>query len=91
MFFRIIFDQVFRVKNPNNIEAMTKAEEAQKAAEQAKREGMQQAAEQLEGIVAVLSSASEQLSACLMPLTLMRVWPRYARPWTPVPCLTIRP
>ncbi len=44
-------------------EATARAEEAQKQAERAKRDGMLQAAGQLEGVVAVLSSASEQLSA----------------------------
>ncbi len=44
-------------------EATARAEEAQKRAEQAKRDGMLHAAEQLEGIVSVVSSASEQLSA----------------------------
>ena len=44
-------------------EATVLAEEATKKAERAKAEGMLQAAQQLEGIVRVLSSASEELSA----------------------------
>ena len=43
--------------------AMREAEAAQKAAEGAKREGMLAAAAQLEDVVSVVSSASEQLSA----------------------------
>ena len=43
--------------------AMREAEAAQKAAEGAKREGMLAAAAQLEDVVAIVSSASEQLSA----------------------------
>ncbi len=43
--------------------AMKAAQEAQEAAERAKREGMLDAAHQLEGIVEVVSSASTQLSA----------------------------
>ncbi len=43
--------------------ALEEAEEAKQQAERAKRDGMLQAAGQLEGVVAVLSSASEQLSA----------------------------
>ncbi len=44
-------------------EAQQAAEAAQAAAERAKQEGMLQAAGQLEDIVAIISSASEQLSA----------------------------
>ncbi len=44
-------------------EATKRAEEAQRAAEQARREGMLQAGTQLEGVVAIISSASEELSA----------------------------
>ncbi len=44
-------------------EAMQQARQAQEAAERAKQEGMLQAAGQLEEIVAVVSSASEELSA----------------------------
>lgn len=44
-------------------EAMREAEEARKAAENAKREGMLAAAAQLEDVVSVISSASDQLSA----------------------------
>ncbi len=43
--------------------AMKAAQEAQSAAERAKRDGMLDAAHQLEGIVEVVSSASTQLSA----------------------------
>ena len=43
--------------------AMAQAEEARKQAERAKAEGMLQAARQLEGVVKVVSSASEELSA----------------------------
>ena len=43
--------------------AMSQAEEARKHAERAKAEGMLQAARQLEGVVKVVSSASEELSA----------------------------
>lgn len=43
--------------------AMEEAKVAQAAAENAKREGMLAAADQLEGVVAVCSSASEELSA----------------------------
>jgi len=42
--------------------AMLEAEEARKQAEQARREGMLAAADHLEGVVANVSSASEQLS-----------------------------
>ncbi len=44
-------------------EATERAEKAQKVAERAKRDGMLHAAQQLEGIVEVLSSTSDQLSA----------------------------
>uniref|UniRef100_B8DL46 Methyl-accepting chemotaxis sensory transducer n=1 Tax=Nitratidesulfovibrio vulgaris (strain DSM 19637 / Miyazaki F) TaxID=883 RepID=B8DL46_NITV9 len=43
--------------------ATAAAEEARKQAENAKREGMIQAAQKLEGVVEVVSSASEELSA----------------------------
>nr|WP_291331461.1 methyl-accepting chemotaxis protein [Desulfovibrio sp.] len=43
--------------------AMAQAEEARRQAERAKAEGMLQAARQLEGVVKVVSSASEELSA----------------------------
>ncbi|WP_034642326.1 HAMP domain-containing methyl-accepting chemotaxis protein [Desulfovibrio inopinatus] len=43
--------------------AVTKAEEAQAQAERAKEEGMLHAATELEGVVEILTSASEQLSA----------------------------
>ncbi len=43
--------------------AMNKAEEAARQAENAKREGMLSAANQLEGMVEIISSASTQLSA----------------------------
>jgi len=45
------------------MEATKKAEEAQKKAESAKREGMLQAAEQLEQIVVQVASASDELNA----------------------------
>jgi len=44
-------------------EATALAEEATRKAERAKAEGMLQAAEQLEGVVQIVSSASEELSA----------------------------
>lgn len=44
-------------------EAMAKAEEAARKAESAKREGMLAAANQLEGMVEIISSASTELSA----------------------------
>ncbi|HBW15649.1 MAG TPA: chemotaxis protein [Desulfovibrio sp.] len=43
--------------------ALEEAEEARKAAEQAKRNGMLQAARDLQGIVEVISAASEELAA----------------------------
>lgn len=43
-------------------EATAKAEQAQRMAESAKREGMYTAAEQLEGVINIIFSASEQLS-----------------------------
>ena len=44
-------------------EAMAKAEQAQAQAERARAEGMLQAATKLEGVVEIVTSASEQLSA----------------------------
>ncbi|MBI9111951.1 methyl-accepting chemotaxis protein [Maridesulfovibrio ferrireducens] len=44
-------------------QAMAEAEEARAQAETAKREGMLQAARELEGVVAIISTASEELSA----------------------------
>ncbi|WP_031480392.1 methyl-accepting chemotaxis protein [Maridesulfovibrio frigidus] len=44
-------------------QAMAEAEEARAAAEIAKREGMLQAASELEGVVSIISTASEELSA----------------------------
>ena len=44
-------------------QAMREAESARLAAENAKREGMLAAAEQLEGVVGIVSSASEELAA----------------------------
>ena len=45
------------------MEATARAEEAQRMAEKAKREGMYTAAEQLEEVINIISSASEQLSS----------------------------
>ena len=44
-------------------EAMKEAEEARAQAERAKREGMLQAASELQGVVEIISAASEELSA----------------------------
>ena len=55
--------QQARTKEQEALEAMNKAEEATRRAESAKRDGMLAAANQLEGIVGIVSSASEQLSA----------------------------
>ncbi len=44
-------------------QAMREAEKASQAAERAKRDGMLAAAEQLEGVVSIISAASEELSA----------------------------
>ncbi len=52
-----------RVKGEEARVAMMRAEEAQRAAESAKRDGMLQAASKLEGVVEVISSAAEELSA----------------------------
>ncbi|KAF5040744.1 Methyl-accepting chemotaxis protein (MCP) signaling domain protein [anaerobic digester metagenome] len=50
-------------KEREAVAATAAAEEARKQAENAKREGMIQAAQKLEGVVEVVSSASEELSA----------------------------
>ncbi|MFZ5813233.1 MAG: methyl-accepting chemotaxis protein [Thermodesulfobacteriota bacterium] len=50
-------------KEKEALAAMKGAEEAKALAEKAKREGMLQAAARLEGVVATVSSASEELSA----------------------------
>ena len=52
-----------RVKGEQAREAMEVARKAQQAAESAKREGMLAAAAKLEGVVDVVTSASEELSA----------------------------
>ncbi|MHC1712167.1 MAG: methyl-accepting chemotaxis protein [Solidesulfovibrio sp.] len=59
-------DEKTRIANEESTRAATatqEAEEARKAAEMAKTEGMLQAAAQLEGVVEIVTSASEQLSA----------------------------
>ncbi|WP_353116165.1 methyl-accepting chemotaxis protein [Nitratidesulfovibrio sp.] len=50
-------------KEQEALVAMHEADEARKQAERAKAEGMMQAARQLEGVVEIISSASEELSA----------------------------
>ncbi|MEF3696566.1 methyl-accepting chemotaxis protein, partial [Desulfolutivibrio sp.] len=50
-------------KEKEALAAMQEAEEAKAMAESAKRDGMLQAASRLEGVVATVSSASEELSA----------------------------
>jgi methyl-accepting chemotaxis protein len=59
-------DEKTRIANEESARAATAtqdAEEARAAAEMAKTEGMLQAAAQLEGVVEIVTSASEQLSA----------------------------
>ncbi|NMC48314.1 MAG: methyl-accepting chemotaxis protein [Desulfovibrio sp.] len=55
--------EVAAQKEKEALAAMKEAEEAKALAEKAKREGMLQAAARLEGVVATVSSASEELSA----------------------------